>query len=503
MSIAELDRNRNGRERIVILGSGWAGFGLSRGLDHRKYQVIVVSPRSYFVFTPLLASTCVGTLEFRNALEPIRTRRSKTEFFQGWADSVDFTTKKLRIEEAVHDPQQGLALTGDSTGSKHITETVAPSPVFKRTKKGELFDLSWDKLVVAVGCYSQTFGTPGVRGNAFFLKDVGDARRIRNRMLACFETASLPTTSEEVKRAMLHFAVVGGGPTGIEFSAELHDLIKEDMARMYPQLMQYHKITVYDVAPQILSMFDQKLGQYAADLFQRENISIKTSHHIESLRQGLPEGSGDEHTPEAASCYTLKLKEEGEIPVGMCVWSTGLMMNPFIQKTLGGTVRPSESSLETLSNATSHVDGWMIQKHDSSGAIMTNGRLQTLLNEESSSQTAVMKDVFALGDCASIEGTDLPATAQVANQKAKWLAKRLNKGDLESRSFTFRDLGMMAYVGNWKAIMRSQGHEISGTGAWLAWRGAYLAKSVSWRNRILIPVYWIVNFVFGRDISRF
>ncbi|KAF2222043.1 hypothetical protein BDZ85DRAFT_239083, partial [Elsinoe ampelina] len=108
MSIQQLDNSRNGRERIVILGSGWAGYTLSRALNHTKYQVIVVSPRSYFVFTPLLASTSVGTLEFRNALEPVRSRRNRTEFFQGWADAVDFSGKKLLIEEAVHDPAQGL-----------------------------------------------------------------------------------------------------------------------------------------------------------------------------------------------------------------------------------------------------------------------------------------------------------------------------------------------------------------------------------------------------------
>lgn len=498
MSLSELDRSRNGRERIVILGSGWAGYTLSRGLDHTKHQVIVVSPRSYFVFTPLLASTSVGTLEFRNALEPVRSRRNKTEFFQGWADGVDFAAKTLRIEEAVHDPQQGLALTGD-----RLTEGGGSDIRVKPTNKGEMFDMSWDKLVVAVGCYSQTFGTPGVKENAFFLKDVGDARRIRNRMLGCFEMASLPTTSEEVKRALLHFAVVGGGPTGIEFSAELHDLIKEDMARLYPSLMKYHKITVYDVAPQILSMFDEKLGKYAIDTFRRENIAVKTSHHIESLRSGLSKDPHVKESPDAASCFTIKLKEEGDVGVGMCVWSTGLMMNPFVQGTLGTAVQPSASLLKVFGEAQIQADKWAIQKHSKSGAIITDDRLRAQLQDSSGSQRAVMKDVFALGDCAAIEDTNLPATAQVANQKARWLAKRLNKGDLDVRGFTFRDLGVMAYVGNWKAIMRSQGQDISGTAAWIVWRGAYLAKSVSWRNRILILVYWTVNFLFGRDISRF
>jgi len=102
-----------------------------------------------------------------------------------------------------------------------------------------------------------SFCSAGVKENALFLKDVGDARKIRNRLLSCFETAALPTTSDEMRKMLLNFAIVGGGPTGIEFSAEMHDLITEDMKRIYPDLIKYAKITVYDVAPTVLSMFDE------------------------------------------------------------------------------------------------------------------------------------------------------------------------------------------------------------------------------------------------------
>ncbi len=138
-------------------------------------------------------------------------------------------------------------------------------------------------------------------------------------------------------------------------------------------------------------------------------------------------------------------------------------MNPFVENALDSKVK----------------------RHEKSGGIMTNGRLQA-----QNPAGGVVPDVFALGDCAVLEGTSYPATAQVASQKAGWLAKRFNKGDLEQKHFTYRDLGVMAYIGNWNAILQSQGGDISGRVAWFIWRGAYLAKSVSWRNRILIPVYW-------------
>ncbi|KAI7616138.1 FAD/NAD(P)-binding domain-containing protein [Hortaea werneckii] len=306
---------------------------------------------------------------------------------------------------------------------------------------------------------------------------MGDARKIRNRLLSCFETAALPTTSDEMKKQLLNFAVVGGGPTGIEWSAELHDIIKEDLSRFYPELAGKSQITVYDVAPTVLNMFDEKLSKYAMDTFRREGIAIKTSHHVQELRRGTPthiEQQGE--VKEGATSYTLKLQEGGEIGVGMCVWSTGLMMNPFVEKALESKVK----------------------RHPKSHGIMTNDRLQA-----KDPNDKVIPDVYALGDCAILEGTSYPATAQVASQKATWLAKRFNKGDLEKQGFTYKDLGVMAYIGNWNAILQSQGGDISGRVAWFIWRGAYLAKSVSWRNRILIPIYWAINAIFGRDISRF
>ncbi|GAB7359292.1 hypothetical protein MBLNU230_g5945t1 [Neophaeotheca triangularis] len=473
MSVQQLDEQRNNRERIVILGSGWAGYTLSRELSPKQYQVVVISPRSYFVFTPLLASTSVGTLEFRTALEPVRSRRSQAEFFQGWADGVDLERKTLQIEEAVEDPLQGRALASDRHGDESVGERRHEKQA--QAKKGELFEMGWDKLIVAVGCYSQTFGTKGVKENAYFLKDVGDARKIRNRLLSCFEMANLPTASPAMIKQLLNFAVVGGGPTGIEWSAELHDIIKEDMTKLYPHLVQHARITVYDVAPTVLNMFDEKLANYAMDTFKREGIDIKTSHHVQELREGVPKGLEGE-VKNGQTSYTLDLKEEGEVGVGMCVWSTGLMMNPFVENALDGKVSRDERS----------------------GGILTNDRLRAL-----DPNGEPMKDVYGVGDCAVLQNTSYPATAQVANQKANWLAKRLNKQDIEARGFTYKDLGVMAYVGSQKSIVQSGGGDISGRVAWLIWRGAYLAKSVSWRNRILIPVYWTVNWLFGRDISRF
>ena len=359
---------------------------------------------------------------------------------------------------------------------------------------------------------SQTFNTPGVREYANFLKDVGDARRIRKTVLACYEAAALPTTPNAVRRQLLNFAIVGGGPTGFEFAAELHDLIHDDLERLYPHLKGLSSITVHDVAPKVLNMFDKRLSDYAIKHFSREGIAVKTESKVQSLAPGLPpQGDltdADRHVwtnaQEGRPGLTLSIKGQPPQGTGMVVWSTGLMANPFIAKALR-TVRafPSKSAIFKADRADAENAQWHIATDPKTGSLITNDRLRIIMeasrpNVAPSTKPlrAFVTDVYALGDCGTIENSTYPATAQVANQKAMWLARHLNKGDAGSTRFLYRDLGVMAYLGGWKAIFQGgQGvGNISGRMAWIIWRTAYLVKSVSLRNKVLIPVYWVINW---------
>ena len=476
----------------------------------------MISPRSYFVFTPLLNDCAVGTLEFRNVLESVRKKNNRVEYLQGWADDVNLAAKTVTVEPSILDPDVGRALTGERHGNEDIIKHVGGT--------GKLtvptFEVSYDNLVIAVGCYSQTFGTKGVRENAMFLKDVGDARRIRRRILELFEIATLPTTTDGLRRHLLHFAVVGGGPTGMEFAAVLSDLIRDDLSKLYPDVVKFIRISLYDVAPRVLPMFDAALSDYAIKTYKCQNIEIKTSHHVEELRKGLPEdseASAHQDRQLKGGVYTLRTMEEGDIGIGMCVWSTGNMMNPFVQKALSAVHKFPTASVEAVTHQAPESQSWVIQKDSKTGAITVNDRFQVLLQTKSGSEsdskdpaTATMSDVFALGDVAVLKSGPLPGTAQVANQEALWLAKRLNKGDLQQKKFGFRNLGVMTYLGDAKGLLQGpsqdrdgKAHGLKGWLAFLLWRGAYLTMTLSWRNKVLVQVYWAVVWLFGRDINRF
>ena len=170
---------------IAILGSGWAATSILKDLDTLEYNLVVISPRNYFLFTPLLPSTTVGTIELRSIMQPIRyiTRFKKREvhFIEGDCTSIDPTTKTLLVQDS-------------STPDDPTTQTV-----------------KYDYLVVACGAQNATFGVPGVTENACFLKEAWDAKKIRSKLLDCLETAAFPGKSEKEIERLLHMVVVGGG----------------------------------------------------------------------------------------------------------------------------------------------------------------------------------------------------------------------------------------------------------------------------------------------------
>lgn len=117
---------------------------------------------------------------------------------------------------------------------------------------GELV-VDYDLLVIAMGAQVNTFGTPGVEEHCHFLKEVEDAQRIRRSVVDCFERASIPNFSEEDRKRNLHFIIIGAGPTGIEFAAELHDFIHEDLAKLYPKVQDLVKISIISSSEHILN----------------------------------------------------------------------------------------------------------------------------------------------------------------------------------------------------------------------------------------------------------
>jgi NADH:ubiquinone reductase (non-electrogenic) len=375
------------RPRLVVLGTGFAAFNLVKYVSD-SYDIIVVSPRNHFLFTPLLPSTTVGTIEFRSIIEPIRHARRSLTFYHAEAFSLDPARRSV-----------GCRGTGN----------------------GETFSVSYDILVIAVGGVSNTFNVPGVREHAIFLKELHDARELRQRIIQCFEQANLPTVSVVERRRLLHFVICGGGPTGVEFAAELNDFLAEDLSKWYTELVAESRITLVEAGREILSTFDEKLRQYATDLFRRERISVLTGAHVTAVEPTL-----------------VRLADGSSIPCGLLLWSTGNGPTAFVL----AAPLPRDPNGRIVVDECFRVKG--------------------------------MEGIYSLGDCCVGDRIALPSTSQVAQQEGKYLARaltRLARGR-PVEPFRYRHLGMLAYVGSNRALADLHNFKGHGWTTWILWRSA-------------------------------
>lgn len=322
-------------------------------------------------------------------------------------------------------------------------------------KDADSFKLKYDKLVIAPGCDVQTFGTPGALEHAIFLKTTDDARRIQKRILDMLDAASIPGLTDAQQRDMLRILIVGGGAIGIEATAELFDLWDHEMKHVYPHLDGKLSIEIHDVAPALLGTFDDQLGEYAAKKFKRRGVEVRTSSHIEKV--------------DADSIWT---KEKGQIRYGMLIWATGNAANLLVEK----------------------LD---VKKDGKPERIVTDKRLRVF-----DAKDQLIENVYALGDSADIEGYSLPTLAEVALQKAEYLAKELNQADEPTKVFEYKQRATVAYLGQRDGVIAGKG-DWTGQSAWLAWRsGSVYHWPRSWRRTLMITISWIFNKVGGRDIAR-
>mmetsp|Transcript_7977 Transcript_7977/g.12091 ORF Transcript_7977/g.12091 Transcript_7977/m.12091 type:complete len:428 (-) Transcript_7977:13-1296(-) len=426
--------------------------------------------------TPMLAASAIGTVEFRSITDPIRNVNSGADYIE--ATCIDFHSKANQIS------CQNVVCEGTSC-------------------KIEDFDLSYDHLIVSVGATSNTFGIPGVRENCIFMKQISDAIKLRKAIGNCYERANLPNVNDELKKKALTFVIVGGGPTGVELTAELRDFIEQDAPRFYPDLIQYTSLKLVEASGNVLMAFDKELQTKALkDLLERPTTLIKDGYISYELTEVILNAGVEKITD-----TEVILKNGESISYGFCVWAAGNGPLPLVVEAIQSI--DVQNSLSKWGKGRLVVDDWLRVKG-------TSG-------------------IYAIGDCGVIYENPLPQTAQVAAQQGAFLARLFNRsynlteslptkkegrlflserlglsanpdGNF-ARGFAFLNLGILAYTGGGNALAQVQldqkSIKSSGNAGYLLWRSIYLSKQVSWRNRFLVMIDWTKAKVFGRDIVRF
>jgi len=363
--------------------------------------------------------------------------------------------------------------------------------------------------------------------------------------------ASVPTQTEEDKRKLLSFVVVGGGPTGVEMAGECVDFINDNVEKWFPKLKPYVKITLLELLDHILSTYDKNISDYSEKHLKREKIDIRTLSRVVEV------------TENAVHIKRTDTGADETIPFGVCVWSTGIGTAPLVNSfraKLDPALQTNRRALVTDSylrvkgadgvyalgdcatisqepmlnrfkllfhEADVNGDG-VLSFEEFDKMIQAKSRHYPQLElygkkaREMFEEADLNKDgVLQLNEFETLlKNVDsrlkqLPATAQVASQEGKYLGTLFNKlaaqGTKEAdvtkvaglQPFRYRHLGSFAYVGSHSAVAEFTGqYTLQGFGAWWLWRSIYLSKQYSFQNKVLVGMNWLKTAIFGRDITR-
>ncbi|KAJ5226208.1 External alternative NADH-ubiquinone oxidoreductase [Penicillium chermesinum] len=467
------------KKTLVVLGTGWGSVSLLKKLDTENYNVIVVSPRNYFLFTPLLPSCTTGLIEHRSIMEPVRNilrqKKANVKFYEAEATKIDYERRVVLIND-------------DSEVKGDISSTEVP----------------FDMLVIGVGAENATFGIKGVREHSCFLKEVDDAQEIRKRIMDCVETAMFKDQTEDEIKRLLHMVVVGGGPTGVEFAGELQDFFNEDLKKWIPEIKDNFHVTLVEALPNVLPMFSKQLIDYTESTFKEEEITIRTKTMVKNVTDKFIEA--EVTNPDGSK--TLET-----IPYGLLVWATGNAVRPVVRDLMNQIPAQKNSRRGLAVNEYLVVNGteniWAVgdcaitnYAPTAQVASQEGAFLARLFNTMAKTQTIEAK-LQNLSDEQSVAKSEEERNQVLDEIRERQKQLRRVK---QIGPFQYSHQGSLAYIGKERAVADiswlSGNIASGGTLTYLFWRSAYLSMCFSTRNRVLVAVDWIKARLFGRDVSR-
>ena len=314
---------------------------------------------------------------------------------------------------------------------------------------GPDLEFPYDSLIVAAGAGQSYFGHDEFSRWAPGMKTINDALELRGRILGAFELAELEQDPEK-RDEWLTFVVVGGGPTGVEVAGQIAELSRrvlgDDFRKIDPRNA---RVLLFDGGEEVLAGFGDRLSAKAAKGLERLGVEIHTSSIVSDVdRNGVMVKSGD---------------EERRIPARTKVWAAGVQASPLA------------SMLGEASGASSD----------------RAGRLEVLPD----CTLPGHPEVFAIGDMVALDG--LPGVAEVAMQQGIHASSTIKRrlAEKDTKPFRYRDLGSMATISRFNAVVSFKGIRLSGFLGWLVWLFVHIAFLTGFKNRFATVLHWAVTFI--------
>jgi NADH dehydrogenase len=408
---------------VVIAGGGFGGAMAARELERilprQSTRLMLVNDANFMLYTPFLPEAAAGTLEPRHVVTPLR-------------EILDRTYLRL----------------GSIAGHDPVAKTVE-----LRTREGEVEQLPYDQLLLALGSVSRVLPVPGLSEHAIGFKSLADAIWLRNHVIETLEAAN--ATDDAARRdELLTYVFVGGGYAGLEALAELQDFAA-DAIESYPRARLHGmRWMLVEATDRVLPEIDAELADYALRELRGRGIDIRLGTTLEEV------------TADSARIAT------GEtLPTRTVVWTAGVSPHP---------------SLRRLSLPL-----------DERGRVPVDDHLRV----------EGMDSVWAIGDCAAApdpRGGLCPPTAQHAVRQgpvaARNIAAELGIGN--AAPFEYRGNASFVNLGRYKAVGKVGGRTFRGFPAWWMARTYHMSQIPGAARKARAVIDWTASLPFRRDISE-
>ncbi len=405
--------------RVVVVGGGFAGLQLVLDLKGVAADITLIDRRNHHLFQPLLyqvATTVLATSEIAWPIRRLFRDRPEVKTVLGHVVGVDRATKTVQLKDG---------------------NTVP-----------------YDTLVLATGARHAYFGHDEWETFAPGLKTLEDATTIRRRVLTAFEKAELETDPAK-RQARLTFAIIGGGPTGVELAGIIAELAHQTLVKEFRQIdTRSARILLIEAGPRILPVFTPELSDYSREALGRLGVEVSTGRPVTDITaEGVQ--IGDEF-----------------VPAKTVLWAAGVKAS-----------RAAE---------------WLDAPADRAGRAIVEKDLTV----------PGAPELFVIGDTASVtngDGKPVPGVAPAAKQQGKFVAKVIRArltGKPAPTAFAYHHQGNLATIGRSAAVVDFGWIKLKGAIAWWVWGLAHIYFLIGTRSRFAVAWSWLWIFVSGQHSAR-
>jgi NADH dehydrogenase len=410
---------------LVIIGGGFAGLWATRALAREKIRITLLDRRNHHLFQPLLYQVATAGLSAPDIAAPLRHilgRQRNVEVRLGEVVAIDKATRQVQLAD------------GSSLG--------------------------YDSLLLATGATHAYFGNDQWAADAPGLKTLDDAIALRRKLLLAFERAEAEPDPAK-KAAWLSFAVVGGGPTGVELAGTLAEIARHTLRNEFRHIDPASaKVRLVEAGPRVLSSFPEVLSLKARRQLEKLGVEVLTGTPVSDI-----------------DSLGFKLGEQF-VPARTVVWAAGVAASP-LARTLDVPL-------------------------DRAGRVQVQPDLTLPGHPE----------LFVAGDLAAVNqanGKPVPGVAPAAKQMGKYVADVIRArlhGKPTPGPFKYADYGNLATIGRMAAIVHLGRLQLSGVLAWWFWLAAHVFFLIGFRNRVVVLLNWAVAYwsyqrsariIFGDD----